>query len=438
MAVKRFLGRLILGSRGPFGFLWRVLIHPTLFYSYRGGRLLKKWLLRAVEPVRMRVAGRYAVHSLVVVMVLLVTVSNLQARELPGIASNLGRHSILSRISGHEFEDLVVEEAMPVEYAKEVTYLAAHAVRARAENIAQVARDEDGDPTNDILEESLPNESLLVNAIRVQSDITAVTPSEPAPSVSSNTRSQIVEHVVQQGENVGSIARKYGLTTLTILSANDLSARSIIRPGQKLKILPTNGILYTVRSGDTMVKIANKYKTEVDKVVDFNNLADAGSLSIGQTLVLPGGKLPPPPAPAPSITSSITEVFSPAADPGTTRLLWPTSARRVTQYYNWKHKGADIAGPVGTPIYAADDGVVTFSGWNNGGYGRLVIIDHQNGLYTRYAHASRNLVSKGDVVKRGDVIQQMGSTGRSTGPHIHFEVCSGSLYNRINPFDFIQ
>ncbi len=432
MTVKRALVRVILGSHKPLAFLWRTLVHPTLFYVYRGGRLLKKWLGRALEPIRIRLGGRYAVHTMVVSLALLVTATNLQARELPMISDSMGRNSILSKVSGYEMEDLLLEEALPVEFANEMTYLGAHAVRARSEYVGQVTKDEQVDPAEEVLLETAPPASVLVNAVRVLTDV-AVADASP------KTRSKITEHVVQSGENIGSIAREYGLTTTSILQPNDLSARSIIRPGQKLEILPVNGILYTVRRGDTLVAIANKYKSDATKIMKINQMADAGSLTIGENIILPDGKMPPPPPPTPSrVTTNIRQVFTPAADVGSTRLLWPTSARRVTQYYNWRHRGVDIAAPTGTPIYAADDGVVTFSGWNNGGYGRMVIVDHQNGLYTRYAHASRNLVSTGDVVKRGDVIQLMGSTGRSTGPHIHFEVLSGSIYNRVNPFDYIQ
>ncbi|MFH1048001.1 MAG: M23 family metallopeptidase [Patescibacteria group bacterium] len=431
MAVKRGLVILVLGSRAPLALIWRVLVHPTLLYGYRGGRLLKKWLGRALAPVRRRIGGQYAVHTLVVVLSILVSTTNLQARELPLLADSMGKHSIMSKVSGYEMEDLLTEQAAPTEYAKEVAYLGAHAVRARSEYVGQVSN-ENIDPSEDVLDEPEVQDSVLVNAIRVQ---TSMASTDEVPK----TRSKIVEHVVAEGENIGSISRTYDLDTLTILSANDLSARSIIRPGQKLKILPVDGIVYSIKRGDTLVSIANKYKSDAEKILEINQLADAGSLSVGEDLILPGGKLPPPPAPTPSrVTTSLRQVFTPAPDSGSTRLLWPTSARRVTQYYNWRHQGVDIAAPIGTPIYAADDGVVSFSGWNNGGYGLMVLVDHQNGLYTRYAHASRNLVSAGDVVKRGDVIQLMGSTGRSTGPHIHFEVLSGGVYNRVNPFDYIQ
>ncbi len=430
MLLKRLLGGLLKLSRGPLSFVWRAFVHPILTLFYRLGRSAKKRILRLVEPLRARLSGKYAIHTFIVLLAFLVTATNLQAQEGPVRIEDIGSHSIMSKVTHHQLEDMVVEEGVPSEFAGDTSYLSSQAVGIRSHY--GVAPSAEGGAANDILVESDESSSMpIVNAIRVQTDI-----AEDSPS---RTRTKIVEHVVQEGENVGTIARRYDLETSTILSANDLSARSIIRPGQKLKILPTDGIVYTVRRGDTLVGIASKYKSDAEKILEYNNMRDSSYLSIGQYLILPGGEVPPPPAPkASTITSNLRQVFTPAADSGDTRLLWPTSARRITQYYNYGHRGVDIAAPVGTPLYAADDGVVSFSGWNSGGYGYMIILDHGNGLYTRYAHSSRLLVKKGDSVKRGDVIALMGSTGRSTGPHIHFEVMTGSTSNRVNPFDYIR
>jgi LysM repeat protein len=434
MFIKKWLSKAVLLSQIPLGVFWRVFIQPILSLGYRGIRSLKKWLLVAFEPIKKRLGGKFTTHTIIFCLMVAVIIINTQSYRHSDPTESLARHSLISKISGNEIENLLLEQAVPVEYAKEVTYLGAHAVRPRPLGISGTESNQTNSDTTSI--EDIGN-TLVNNAIRVQADVVAVDTQE---TLKPKTRTSITEHIVQEGESVGSIANKYGLKTLTILSANDLSARSIIRPGQKIKIMPVDGVVYKVKSGDTLIKISNTYKSDVNEIMSFNGLASAGTLSVGQTLILPGGSEPPPPAPKNTlITTKIKQVFTPAEDTSSnTRLLWPTSARRVTQYYNWSHRGVDIAGPVGTPIYAADDGVVTFSGWNDSGYGRLVIVDHQNGLFTRYAHASRNLVQKGDVVKRGDVIQLMGSTGRSTGPHIHFEVLKGNLSNRLNPFDFIK
>jgi len=431
MLLKRLLGRLLSVSKYPLAFVWRAFVHPVLAFFYRLGRMARKRFANALAPVLARFKGKKAIHSFIILLAFLVTATNLQAQEGPLRIEDVGNHSILSKVSHNEMEDLVVEEGLPEQFAAEMSYLGPQAIRASGKQTASSSSG-NGDAASEALVETSESSVLpIVNAIRAQTDIAADT--------AVKTRTRVIEHIVQDGESVGSISKKYGLQTATILSVNDLSSRSIIRPGQKLKIMPTDGVLYTVKRGDTLVGIASKYKSDAEKIMEFNDMRESAQLSIGQDLILPGGKMPAPVAPAASrVTSNLRQVFTPAEDSGDTRLLWPTSARRVTQYYNYRHRGADIAGPVGTPIYAADDGTVSFSGWNSGGYGYMIIVDHGNGMYTRYAHASRLLVSKGDTVKRGDVIMLMGSTGRSTGPHIHFEVMTGSTSNRVNPFDYIR
>ena len=117
-------------------------------------------------------------------------------------------------------------------------------------------------------------------------------------------------------------------------------------------------------------------------------------------------------------------------------MLWPATVRRITQYFNWRHRGIDIAGPTGTLIYAALDGMVEISGWNSGGYGYQIVLRHSNGMKTRYAHSSKLFVSVGQKVTKGEVIALMGSTGRSTGSHLHFEVVVGGV--RVNPFLYVK
>ncbi len=124
------------------------------------------------------------------------------------------------------------------------------------------------------------------------------------------------------------------------------------------------------------------------------------------------------------------------SDAPKTRLLWPTSGHVVTQYYGWKHTGIDIDGDYSSPLYAAADGVVETAGWNSGGYGLQIIVDHPNGMKTRYAHSSKLFVKVGDSVKKGQVIAMMGTTGRSTGTHLHFEVYTNN--KRANPLSYIR
>jgi murein DD-endopeptidase MepM/ murein hydrolase activator NlpD len=251
-------------------------------------------------------------------------------------------------------------------------------------------------------------------------------------------RAEIVYYTVQNGDTVSSIARRFGLTVNTILWANNLTAYSLIRPGDSLMILPYNGILYTVKSGDTVSKIARYYGLEIDKILSSNNLG--ADLKIGQKIILPGAKKITQSA-AVTQSSSYTGltairdlIKAPAAKTSGSKMAWPTEGNRITQYFSWRHAGLDIANKIGTPLYAADDGVVTIAqgGWN-GGYGNTIVIDHGGGIKTRYGHASKLFVKVGDTVQKGENIAAMGSTGRSTGSHLHFEVLiNGARYNPLN------
>jgi LysM repeat protein len=251
-----------------------------------------------------------------------------------------------------------------------------------------------------------------------------------APSAAARTAIEYYE--VEEGDTLSSIADRFGLSINTLLWENRLTARSIIRPGQKLTILPTDGITYRIGRGDTVAKIAARYKVSPESILTYNKIASS-ALTVGQTIVIPGGRPLAAPVPVPR-TTALTTITSPI--PSSTRLLWPTAAKRITQYYTWRHGGIDIAGPIGTPIYAAEEGIVEVAGWNNGGYGYYIIIDHGGGLKTLYGHASKLLVAAGDRIARGEHIANVGSTGHSTGPHLHFEVRVRG--RRTNPLNYIR
>lgn len=256
-------------------------------------------------------------------------------------------------------------------------------------------------------------------------------------------------YVVQPGDVLGSIATRFGVSVETILWANNLTLRSLIQPGQELVILPTTGIVHTVKSGDTLGRIARLYDAEIGDIISENNLPNAGTIGIGQELIIPGGTriaaapapvTPRPTQPAvttPSVSTPSTPPAPSTAEPSGSGYIWPTNVRTITQYFGWRHTGVDIAGPIGSPLYASRAGTVITSqcGWN-GGYGCYVILDHGGGITTLYGHASELLVSVGETVSQGQTIALMGSTGRSTGPHIHFEVRVGN--QRVNPFNYVN
>ncbi|MBI5732046.1 MAG: M23 family metallopeptidase [Candidatus Magasanikbacteria bacterium] len=256
------------------------------------------------------------------------------------------------------------------------------------------------------------------------------------PGVEIGGRRQIIKYAVQPGDALASLARKFKISLETILIENKLSARSLLRPGDVLTILPISGVSHKIKKGDTLKKIAASYKADEGKIKEFNNLNE-GELPAGEIILIPEGRMPLVSVPRPISQATGSGVpRPPAVRPFVSGMLWPTTTRRITQYFTWRHPGIDIALPVGNPIYASDDGLVEKSGWNRGGYGNMAVVNHGNGLKTRYAHASKLFVQAGEEVKKGDVIGLIGSTGRSTGAHLHFEVLVGGV--RVNPFLYVR
>ncbi len=256
---------------------------------------------------------------------------------------------------------------------------------------------------------------------------------------------------VRQGDNPSIIAERFGLQPSTIVWSNaDLSDNGLLQTGQKLVIPPVDGILYTVTSGDTLTAISSKYTADLNTVVAYtgNHISDPSApLVVGQYVMVPGGTYPyeaPPqaiavaaPAPGTGTSSNVrastsTGSSTPIGATGCCR--WPVTGRITTQPSNY-HMALDIATALGTPIVAGDGGKVVAAGWDNTGYGYRIIIDHGNGIRTLYAHMSSFTVSYGDWVGKGDMIGRIGSTGRSTGPHLHFEVRVNGV--RRNPYNWL-
>ncbi len=251
---------------------------------------------------------------------------------------------------------------------------------------------------------------------------------------------EITRHVVKEGETLTSIAQLYGLQANTIQWANNLEKNPKLKPGQELDILPIDGIRHKVARGETIFSIGKKYgldESEVQKIVDypFNEFLndETFELATGQWLVVPDAVKPADTvAPAPRVVARLTP--DAGAVTGSGSFVWP-AAGKITQGYRFYHKAIDIANRGGGPILAADSGTIVVAGWpDNSGYGNRVMIDHGNGYVTLYAHMSAIQVQNGQRVNRGNVIGQMGSTGRSTGTHLHFEVRQGGVLLDPNVF----
>ncbi len=253
-------------------------------------------------------------------------------------------------------------------------------------------------------------------------------------------RDSIELYIVQPGDTVSSISLKFAVNINTILWQNNLDWNSTIRPGQILSILPTDGVAHAVKSGETLTQIAKKYQADLNTIIVHNKLADASDINIGEVLIIPNGIKPTAivlrPRQPRDLPTVLHDIFSPSPylDAGT-QFLWPVISRRITQYFHLRHKGVDIGDKKGAPIYAAESGKVERAGWSRG-FGYNVIINHGNGLKTLYGHASKLLVKANETVTRGQVIAQVGSTGWSTGPHVHFET---HVNGRVsNPLNFIR
>lgn len=306
----------------------------------------------------------------------------------------------------------------------------------------------------------VPVQAILAyrpNQIRDAADLvpgrTIIVPGGTMPE-----RTTVILHTVQEGDTVFALAERYNITPETIISANSLPDPDFLQVGQQLAILPVSGVGLIVQEGDTVAALAARYRVEESAIRAYgpNGLGAGGEVVPGQALVIPGGRLPDPPKkpveePAPAARIQQAAASAPAARPNpppaarpapapaqpigpTGRMVWPATGS-ITTYFTSYHNGLDIANAFGTPIVAADGGVVTWAGWRNDGLGIAVFVDHGGGLQTWYGHFSRVVVSPGQVVAKGQLLGYMGSTGKSTGPHLHFMVLVNYSYR--NPLNYL-
>ena len=237
------------------------------------------------------------------------------------------------------------------------------------------------------------------------------------------TTDQISVYEVKKGDTLATVAKLFGVSKNTIIWANDLKSNNLT-PGDTIVILPMTGIKHVVKDGDTVSSIAKKYKADADDIAKFNGIAKEADLNEGDIILVPEGEIAvvqSPTAKKANQKSKILNSYTNSAPSGF--LIRPIIGGRKTQGIHG-HNGIDLANTIGTPVMASADGRVILAkvGGYNGGYGNLIIIAHSNNIQTVYAHLSAVYVSAGQDVTQGTVIGALGNTGRSTGPHLHFEV----------------
>lgn len=275
----------------------------------------------------------------------------------------------------------------------------------------------------------LVEENVSPTQSRAESQLPVATPPVPAPpqvEERKEERPSIFVHKVNSGETLWDIATAYGTTVDSILSANNLSNPNMISIGQELNILSVKGVLHQVATGESLWEISERYNVAMDEITRVNEISDPSRLQPNMRLVIPGATVLRP-RDVLVVNGQLQRAFD-----------WPLQGRISSPFgprWGRMHNGLDIAVPTGTQVRATADGRVSFAGWN-GGYGILVIIDHGNGVETRYAHLSRLNVSAGQKVDRGQVIAFSGNTGVSTGPHLHYEIRYRN--NPVNPQTYLK
>jgi len=300
----------------------------------------------------------------------------------------------------------------------------------------------------------LPTLEPYAAGIARQAEIHTILPTRP--------RFEITNYTVQQGDTLFGIAEKFALKPQTLLWGNYDILRDnpdTLGIGQSLNILPVNGVLHTWTAGEGLNSVAKYYGVKPEDIINFlgNNLdpQTIGDLSKpniapGTKLIIPGGKRDFVSWSAPRVTRqnpAAAKVLGPgncgvitSGPIGTGTFVWPVEGSHfISNPFSLaiNHPAIDLPGFTGSPIHAVDGGVVVYAGWNDWGYGNMIMIDHGNGWQSLYAHLSQINVHCGQGVSQNEVIGLMGSTGNSTGPHVHLEL-RNDVYGKVDPTLFLR
>ncbi len=289
-----------------------------------------------------------------------------------------------------------------------------------------------------------------IDGITRSNDMDTIIPSRP--------RVKVITYTVQVGDTLFSIASNYGLKPETLLWGNYEVLEDnphLLKPKQVLNILPVDGTYYEWKDGDSLTSVADFFKVTSQEIISYpGNFFDltqsdpSASIKTGTWVIVPGGKRAIKDWGPPAITrsnpaaakyygeGSCGNVYEGAVGTGT--FVWPTTDHGVSGYTydSGVHPGVDISGAEGNPIYATDSGVIVYAGWSDYGYGYLIVIDHGTGWQSAYAHLSAVAVGCGQSVYQGGYIGAMGTTGNSSGPHLHFELIINGV--KVNPLDYTR
>lgn len=388
--------------------------------------LVKRLGFESVKNKFMPTLNQRLVHFLVITMTVILIFVNLSAKTNASASVSVDRdhHTILSGLVTSELGGAMEDGQLVVE-TLDPGAVVAGAQQSYMDNLSSVRSQPKVSTKKQTENEDYPVVTNLNGSL--------VRPNIVSTKITKQDRTKTIIYTVLPGDTISVIAEKFGISVSTILWENDLSSYSIIRPNDTLSILPKTGISHKVARNETVSSIAKKYNIKEADLLDANKIAKGDSLKIGQVLFVPGGKKTIYKAPAPKKYTGFTAIKNIVSPPvAGNKMAWPTVGHRITQYYSWRHNGLDIADKVGTPLFAADSGTVEYAKWSTG-YGYNILINHGGGKETRYAHMSKFYVKRGDKVSKGMTIGEMGSTGWSTGPHVHFEVLiNGKRYNPLN------
>lgn len=257
---------------------------------------------------------------------------------------------------------------------------------------------------------------------------------------------------VKSGDTLTGIARKFKVSMMTLWWANSLDSKDELRQGQVLSIPPVSGLVVTVSSNDTLDGLAAKHNVKTKEILDANGLDDP-NLVVGQVLVIPGARGKPIPTPKPTRKPTVTTPRNTGGGAGGGsgggpaqysggQFAWPVSGGNnyISQYYQYGHLGLDIAADYASRVRSAADGTVLFAGWKSNGGGYQVWVSHGSGLYTTYNHMSGVSVGSGQRISKGQQVGRIGQSGNATGPHLHFEVWKGPIWDggqRVNPLGYL-